>query len=139
MQLLADAALLGRCGVDHRLLQLATLGDVVGALAHVVVGDTLERDLVATEADGGVEAVYDPVWTRRRSEGPQNIAFAATTFDERRGSMVLVGGFTSSFEVNNRVWEYDGVTWTAIDPATGPPAAINHSIVYDPDRGHGSQ
>lgn len=59
-------------------------------------------------------------------------ALASMTYDAMRQRLVLLGGIVSStsFPLQEQ-WEFDGLTWARVVPATQPPARAGHSMVYD--------
>lgn len=63
----------------------------------------------------------------------------ALTYDAARGKIVLFGGTNLDFVYHGNdfadTWEYDGVTWTQVTPATSPPVMRNHVMTYDPNLG----
>jgi hypothetical protein len=64
---------------------------------------------------------------------------AAMAFDRQRGRTVLFGGApvttpTSSPVYRNDTYEWDGSTWTAMQPATVPPAIYLPRMVFDAER-----
>lgn len=65
---------------------------------------------------------------------------AAMAFDRQRGKTVLFGGAsvtttTYSPVYRNDTFEWDGSTWTAMQPTTMPPAYYQPRMVFDADRG----
>ena len=58
-------------------------------------------------------------------------------YDSARGKVVLFGGEDSNppWMSLNDTWEYDGVTWTQISPASSPGIRSGHKMVYDSVRG----
>lgn len=74
--------------------------------------------------------------------GNYDVGGNAMAFDERRGVMVLFGPFGSSADM---VMEWDGETWTAINPSSVTPAnqlayqgvvdSRGYQAFYDPYRG----
>jgi hypothetical protein len=58
-------------------------------------------------------------------------------FDQGRGRTVLFGGGNQSpwsSAVFADTWEYDGVTWAQVSPATSPPARFRSAMVFDDAR-----
>ncbi|WP_437937261.1 hypothetical protein [Sorangium sp. So ce341] len=75
------------------------------------------------EWDGSRWTLMSPV-TRPTPRGGHSMAF-----DERRGVMVLYGGYR-----HNEVWEYDGTTWVQRVTPTAPPGSFSNGLVYDAAR-----
>ena len=57
----------------------------------------------------------------------------AMAFDSHRNRVVLFAGLGVPGYLND-TWEYDGSTWTQVNPAITPPARDSHSMVYDSNR-----
>ncbi|WP_437819422.1 hypothetical protein [Sorangium sp. So ce1078] len=72
------------------------------------------------EWDGSTWTLMSPV-TRPTPRGGHSMAF-----DERRGRVVLYGGYR-----HNEVWEYDGTTWVQRVTPTAPPGSFSNGMVYD--------
>jgi hypothetical protein len=49
-------------------------------------------------------------------------------YDTARGRTVLFGGFGLSSAPLADTWEWDGVTWVQLFPATSPPARMGHAM-----------
>ncbi|WP_437971077.1 kelch repeat-containing protein [Sorangium sp. So ce260] len=72
------------------------------------------------EWDGSTWTLMSPA-TRPTPRGGHSMAF-----DERRGLVVLYGGYR-----HNEVWEYDGTTWVQRVTPTAPPGSFSNGMVYD--------
>jgi cysteine-rich repeat protein len=62
----------------------------------------------------------------------------AMAYDPVRKRVVLFGGVYESSLVSRELddtWEWDGATWTKVEPTGAPPARASHSLAYDPGRG----
>ena len=89
-----------------------------------LVGDTWEWDGVA--------------WTHRTTAtAPSPRAVHAMAYDMARGRVVLFGGAagTGSGTDNDETWEWNGVTWTQMQPTVRPSARRGASMAYVPTRG----
>ncbi|HEY5926793.1 MAG TPA: kelch repeat-containing protein [Kofleriaceae bacterium] len=81
---------------------------------------------------------YDgTTWTERTfmavpKPGPRGEA--VMTYDLARRRIVLFGGGGNSAFRFSDTWEFDGVGWTQVMPATVPPARGSHAMVYDAKR-----
>ena len=51
-------------------------------------------------------------------------------YDAARGRVVLFGGTLSGPALAD-TWEWDGVSWTLVEPAVRPPARGGHAMAYD--------
>ena len=68
---------------------------------------------------------------------PAPRALHGLAYDERRGRVVLMGGFhmvDGRPEMFDDTWEWDGAAWRRIDVA-GPGARDHVAMVYSPERG----
>ncbi len=77
-------------------------------------------------------------WAPRAvSVSPPARAGHAMAYDSARGRVVLFGG--TSFGLSDRLlddtWEWDGTSWTEIDPPSRPGPNSHSAMVYDPSRG----
>src|SRR4029453_1887376 len=64
-----------------------------------------------------------------------DVSFVA--FDQRDGVMILFGGLAfsgGSSTVVQDTWRWNGTTWTALAPATVPPARWIPRMAYDAAR-----
>jgi hypothetical protein len=74
------------------------------------------------------------------STSPPGRGNHAIAFDSVRGRMVLFGGqptATGSYLVTGPIgdtWEWDGTTWTELNPAAGPSPRGGHAMVFDRTR-----
>ncbi len=58
---------------------------------------------------------------------------AGLVYDERRGRVVMFGGFSSDARLGD-TWEHDGDAWIPRG-ASGPPPRARHAMAYDAARG----
>ena len=75
-------------------------------------------------------------WERSAATGPPGRAIAGMAYDEARRVTVLFGG-ARDLTVNGRLgdtWIYDGLTWSEVTSADGPPARDHHAMSYDPEQ-----
>lgn len=85
----------------------------------------------------GVWTLRDDVWADRG--GPQLPQAASSTFDSRRGRVVITGGGVydyggGSWSAGVGVGEWDGVQWTSAVPPVTPSPRLGPLFVYDPLR-----
>lgn len=75
-------------------------------------------------------------WELHSTQGPSSRQAFALAFDASRGHILLVGGrqSVSSGPYYGDMWEWDGSTWTLLQPNAITPRA-GHSMVYDEARG----
>jgi hypothetical protein len=55
--------------------------------------------------------------------------------DDVRGRTVLFGGWPSGGIATDETWEFDGVRWAQIAPASVPPGRTGHALAHDAARG----
>ncbi|HSW60475.1 MAG TPA: kelch repeat-containing protein, partial [bacterium] len=74
-------------------------------------------------------------WTNMKAGDPKpsKRALSATVYDSIRGKLVLFGGSTDSGE--DETWEWDGVSWTKLDPVHKPTPRESPAMVFDSARG----
>lgn len=77
------------------------------------------------------------IWSSRSGPGPSARSRAAIAYDPVHRRSVLFGGRTAGNKpvVLGDTWEWDGSTWTLIEPVTSPAPVADHSMTYDPVRG----
>jgi hypothetical protein len=56
-------------------------------------------------------------------------------YDSARRKVVMFGGYDPAVGGVNDTWEYDGVNWTQVTPASSPSIRYNHVMAYDSERG----
>lgn len=63
----------------------------------------------------------------------------AMAYDSARARIVQFGGLTGSYPLNTVVvggtWEWDGLSWTAVNVPVEPAPRTGHAMAYDPVRG----
>jgi hypothetical protein len=73
-------------------------------------------------------------WTQRCSGcAPGTRAYAAMAWDPVRGHVILfggVGGLAGNAPVGD-TWQWDGTSWTALTPASSPPARYAAALALD--------
>ena len=105
--------------------------DEIGAADPGFVYDSRRDRVVAfvPAANGSAVRTYEwngRAWRPSRSIGPYGKAGSAAAFDAKRGVSILFGG-----DRTNDVWEFDGLSWQRIQPASGPGGRMYPSAVYD--------
>jgi len=76
--------------------------------------------------------VYDGKgWTEVPAKGPYGRGGHAMTYNPSRGTVVVMGGFTTA--ALNDAWEFDGAMWTQL-PTSRVPARHIFALAYDSDR-----
>ncbi|MFN7966790.1 MAG: kelch repeat-containing protein [Acidobacteriota bacterium] len=87
------------------------------------------RDTVTWEFDG-------VAWTRITTTlSPSKRALCNATFDERRGRVVLFGGYDEDGgRFLDDTWEYDGTNWTQILTPSRPGRRWRAGMTYDSQR-----
>lgn len=81
---------------------------------------------------------HDDEWVKRqRSDGPRLLDGFSVVYDEKRGKLVLFGGYLRYIynRLCNDTWEYDGETWVNIPIKHAPAPRNNASLAYDSRRG----
>jgi len=73
-------------------------------------------------------------WVSVGGPGPTGRNEPALAYDGVRGRIVMYGGRAVSGQVLNDMWQWDGLVWSQITPATLPPARNGHSMTWDPVR-----
>lgn len=75
-------------------------------------------------------------WLQRRpARSPPVSRNLALAYDERRGRVVLFGGFRFVFpHFGDETWEWDGVTWSRASPALAPPPRDSATLFFDGQR-----
>lgn len=120
-------------GVDwtQRLPAHAPPGN--GAMAY----DSIRQQIVFFGA-GNQTWIWNGIdWTQLSpATSPHTRSYHAMAFDAARGQVVLFGGFywDSSVVTLNDTWVWDGTNWAQRFPATAPPPAWLHGMVYDQAR-----
>jgi hypothetical protein len=98
-----------------------------GPSVSTIHGDTWEWT-AAGPAGGGS-------WTQTAAGGPPAASTAAMAYDSIRQRTVLFGGYTpSTGNDSNQTWEWDGSTWTLMEPTQSPPG-MAPVMAFDPVRG----
>ncbi|HNT28296.1 MAG TPA: hypothetical protein PKH10_08985, partial [bacterium] len=90
-------------------------------------------------AGGGQEKIArsgDGSWERWKddNEVPVGREGSAMAYDSVRGKVLLFGGFNGAASTNE-TWEWDGASWTKLNPLTRPSARAGHAMAYDSARG----
>ncbi len=68
--------------------------------------------------------------------GPVPRSSHALAYDPVRGTTVLFGGIDNIGQVLGDTWEWDGLAWSAVTPATSSPSPrYGHAMAYDRTRG----
>lgn len=112
----------------HAMAYDSARGKVVlfgGLSGSTNVGDTWEW--TATDLNGGGS------WQLRSTTGPSPRDHCGLAYDSVRQKTVLFGGLTSPGS-NNETWEWDGASWTQVQPLNSPPAMDASLMAYDPAR-----
>src|SRR5260370_4332861 len=67
-------------------------------------------------------------------QSPSPRTSAAMTYFPVTNTIILFGGDTHTAPngLRNGTWTFDGITWTALNPAHRPPARYGASLAYDP-------
>lgn len=63
---------------------------------------------------------------------PRNFISAAFAYDMQRDVVVMFGGLQNQH--SDETWEFDGVDWTQMQPATWPTARLGAAMSYHPIR-----
>lgn len=74
-------------------------------------------------------------WTNMKAGDPKpsKRALFATAYDSIRGKLVLFGGSADSGE--DETWEWDGISWTKLDPVHKPTPREAPAMAFDSSRG----
>jgi hypothetical protein len=114
------------------------------AMAHdarrgrtVVVGDAY---LGATKGTPHWELDGQRWEPRLPRDTPGFRELGAAACDDRRGVLVLHGGYVQDLEhpvsvISSDLWEHDGVTWRLIADDPGPGPRMGHALAFDPRLG----
>jgi hypothetical protein len=75
-------------------------------------------------------------WTQiQTANSPGGRVYAGMAYDQSRRRIVVYGGADDSFVIRPSIfWEYDGVDWRQVTPATTPGPVQGHVMVYDTAR-----
>ncbi len=76
-------------------------------------------------------------WSLVATGGPSPRSGHSMTYDASTGKVVLFGGGNGTgppYNYFNDTWEWDGVSWVQVSPASSPGAKSGHSMVYDTNR-----
>jgi len=77
-------------------------------------------------------------WTQRTSaHTPLGRVTSVMAFDAARGKTVLFGGTAmpgGTWTLLNDTWEWDGIDWTQLSPATSPVVRQTAAMTYDANR-----
>ncbi len=110
-------------------------------LPRVGVAAAYDRARGVVVAFGGAGDLADTwewngsAWRQRIENGPEGRTEPAMTYDARRRRVVLFGGSSDAKKsVADKIWEWDGVTWTAI-PAGAVGDSVRSVLGYDDARG----
>ena len=110
---------------------------------HAVAYDSARQRVVlfGGDASGYSSSEVDDTWEwdgtswtqLAPAQGPERRADHAMAFDRARGRVVLFGGHRVSLpRVSfDDTWEWDGATWTRLEPPSKPTARRGHSMAYD--------
>ena len=71
-------------------------------------------------------------WSQLQGPLPPKRDGGAMVYDSSRARLVLFGGLTG-LQLQD-TWEWDGTSWTQINPVVMPPARADHAMAYDPIR-----
>ena len=96
---------------------------------------TLRLGSVLVVAIAGVVSLHARHHTpgSRTSERPRT-GHAVGAYDARLQRVVLIGGEGDPLSgINDRMWSWSGTRWEPLD-AAGPPARVNASAAFDPNR-----
>ncbi|HEY0882217.1 MAG TPA: kelch repeat-containing protein, partial [Archangium sp.] len=55
----------------------------------------------------------------------------AMAYDVSRARVVLFGGQGDGGRLDD-TWEWDGASWTQLNPLTSPPPSAGHGMAWDP-------
>lgn len=96
------------------------------------------RDAVVTFGGSNNVQHLGATWVDNREltfgpgqEVPAGRSHAASTFDVRRGEVLVFGGITSAGPVGE-TWTFDGERWRDVTPGRGqPPVRRQHAMAYD--------
>lgn len=72
-------------------------------------------------------------WTQASTAGPIGRIYPAMAFDQRRGVMVLFGGYSTAATpaTLNDTWEWDGAVWKQVLPHTKPLERWGAAMCFD--------
>lgn len=73
-------------------------------------------------------------WQQFAGATPPSRLGGVMAFDPSRNRMVLFGGFAGSAYVDE-TWEFDGLAWRLMAPASRPPARSHAQMTWDPNTG----
>jgi hypothetical protein len=89
--------------------------------------------------DGGNAGYFNDTWawdgnnwrqlSSQNSPSPRDQVQMA--YDERRGQVVLFGGYTTLVGTLGDTWIWDGTNWEQESPSTSPPPTLGDPMVYD--------
>lgn len=98
---------------------------VVVLIAAATIGATPWNSFADDECDGGTD------WTLAASDGPSGRGRHSVAVDTHRARAVLFGGVRelAGFERPRDTWEWDGISWTLVDPS-GPPGRNDGAMAY---------
>jgi hypothetical protein len=116
-----------------------------GMMGHAMAYDSARRVVVAFggSAIGSSDLLADTweydgtSWTDVATPAsPSPRSRHTMVYDERRGAIVLFGGYTFPPDTTlGDTWEYDGASWTEIESPVAPSARWSSAMTYDSVRG----
>ncbi|OGO26660.1 MAG: hypothetical protein A2W33_08350 [Chloroflexi bacterium RBG_16_52_11] len=129
--------------VDTLWEQSQTEGPPPARYIHGMAYDSARRLTVLFGGDGTGRERRNDTWEydgfnwiqaqpAQSPPGRVNIQ-GAMAFDSNRSRVVLFAGLGVPGYLND-TWEYNGSTWTQVNPAVAPSARDSHAMVYDSDR-----
>src|SRR5262249_13150367 len=86
--------------------------------------------IVSRAERGSSKAMAQWLWTQKQDIGPGQRHGHAMAYDGGHKLVVLFGGETNDYAINNDTWAWDGQVWTQVAD-TGPIPRKYHSMTFD--------
>jgi hypothetical protein len=99
--------------------------------------DSDNNKIVLFEDHTGTTWIWGGAFWRKQypANSPPVLVSARMVYDSSRKAAVLFGGIHyDTYKVINDTYEWDGSTWTKMEPANKPPARFWHAMAYDSAR-----
>ncbi|MCI4334634.1 MAG: PKD domain-containing protein [Thermoplasmata archaeon] len=71
-------------------------------------------------------------WAEFPSSSPVNRTDASMVYSPKLGEVILFGGITAGFALDNTTWSFFAGTWTLLAPALAPSVRGSYALALDP-------
>jgi len=107
-----------------------------GAHTSASVQSTLEPAAIANAVpsstpEAGQPLIEESTWTKLAGAPGLPVRGMQSVFDSSRNVIVLFGGTDGSNQTMDQTWEFNGKSWTRVNPPASPPKRFWHGMAYD--------